>query len=104
EGALQRMEIVRRAEPLDGPDLASLRLHRKHQARAYRLVVKNDRAGTTDSVLAADVGAGLTAIVADGVDQRLARLDPDRVVTTIDVEDDVDFFVHAVSGRAAGRP
>ena len=51
------------------------RLHRKHQAGAHRLAVDDDGAGAADAVLAADMGAGLPAILADGVDQRAPRLD-----------------------------
>src|SRR5262249_49549607 len=36
----------------------------------------------------------LPAIVADGVDQRLARLDSDRVVAPVDVQRDVDLLAH----------
>jgi hypothetical protein len=45
-------------------------------------------------VLAADMGAGLAAIVADGVDQGFARLDADRIVAAVDAKRDVKFFVH----------
>ena len=72
------MQLVAVAEPFDGADVLALRLHREHQAGAHRLAVEDDRAGAADAVLAADMRAGLPAIVADGVDQRLARLDPDR--------------------------
>jgi hypothetical protein len=42
-------------------------------------------------MLAADMRTGLPALVADGVDQRLARLDADRIVAAVDIERDVDF-------------
>ena len=71
------------------------RLHGEHQAGAHRLVVDDHGAGAAHAVLAADMGAGLPAIVADGVDQRFARLDADRVIAAVDVERDVEFFVHA---------
>src|SRR5262249_56177843 len=54
-----------------------------------------DRAGAANAVLAADMGAGLPAIVADGVDQRLARLDPDRVIAPVNGKRDVDLLSHA---------
>src|SRR5579864_5746654 len=48
-------------------------------------------------MLAADMGTGLPAIIADGVDQRFARLDPDRIIAAVDIERDVGFFVHSGS-------
>ena len=70
--------VVAVREPFDRADLLALRLHGEHQAGAHRLAVEDHRAGAADAVLAADMRAGLPAIVADGVDQRLARLDADR--------------------------
>ena len=54
-------------------------LHREHQAGAHRLAVDQHRAGAANAVLAADMRAGLAAILADGVDQRPARLDANGV-------------------------
>ena len=65
-------------QTFDGADRAALGLHRKHQAGAHRLAVDNDGAGAADAVLAADMRAGLPAILADRVGQRAARLDRDR--------------------------
>ena len=75
--------------------LAAVGLDREHQAGAHRIVVEDDGAGAADAVLAADMGPGLAAVVADGVDQGAPRLDPDRIVAAIDVERDVEF----VGGR-----
>src|ERR1700724_2820918 len=88
------MQLVALRQPLDGADAFTLRLHREHQARAHRLVVEDDSAGAADAVLAADMRAGLPAVVADGVDQRLARLDPDRMVAPVDVEGDLALLGH----------
>ena len=82
------------ARPFDGADLAAVGLDREHQAGAHGVVVEDDGAGAADAVLAADMGPGLAAIVADGVDQRAPRLDPDRIVAAVDVERDVEFFGH----------
>ena len=98
EGALQRMQVVGRAEPLNGPDFPPLRLHGKHQAGARRLIVEDHRAGAADPMLAADMRAGLPAIVTDRIDQGLARLDPDGVVATIDGQRDVDLVTHTGQG------
>src|SRR5580700_9664066 len=64
---------------------------------ALQAVIDDDGAGAADAVLAADMGAGLAAVIADGVDQRLARLDADRIIAAVDGERDVGFFVHAGS-------
>ena len=72
-----------------------LRLHREHQAGAHRLAVEDDGAGAADAVLAADMRAGLAAVVADRIDQRLARLDADVVLAAVDRQRDVDFIVTA---------
>ena len=92
ERLLQRMQLAAVRQPLHGAYLLALRLHREHQARAHRLAVDDHRAGAADAVLAADMRAGLPAIVADGVDQRLARLDADGVVAAVDGQRDVEFF------------
>src|SRR5712671_5192454 len=88
------MQLVAVGQPLDRADALALRLHREHQAGAHRHVVEDHRAGPAHAVLAADMGAGLPAIVADRVDQRLAWLHPDRVVAPIDGEGDVTLFGH----------
>ena len=75
EGLLHRMQLVAVGEALDGADLLAVGLHGEHQAGAHRLAVDDHRAGAADAVLAADMGAGLAAILADGVGQRAPRLD-----------------------------
>src|SRR5262249_23249524 len=73
----------------DGADRLALRLHGEHQAGAHGFLVEDHGAGAADAVLAADMGAGLAAVVADGIDQGAARLDPDSVVAAPDVAGDV---------------
>ena len=85
EGALQRVQLVAIGQSLDGADRLAVGLHGEHQAGAHGLVVDDHGAGAAHAVLAADMGAGLAAIVADGVDQRFARLDPDRIIAAVDV-------------------
>src|SRR5271170_4141074 len=89
------MQFVAVGEAFDGADLLAVGLDCEHQAGAHRLVVDDDGAGAADAMLAADMGAGQPAIVADGVDQRFARLDPNRIIAAVDVQGDVEFFVHA---------
>ena len=94
EGALQRIEFVAVGKAFDGADLLALRLHREHQTGAHRIAVHQHRAGTADAVLAADMRAGLTAILADGIGQRAARLDAHGVRPAVDVQRDVDLPAH----------
>src|SRR5262249_18031655 len=98
-GFLHRVQLVALRQAFDRSDLPALRLHGEHQAGAHRLVVEDDGTGAADAVLAAYMGAGLPAVVADGVDQRLARLDAYVVVAPVDVEGDVDFFGHGTTRR-----
>jgi hypothetical protein len=80
--------------PSASPSTVRMRLHGEHQAGPHGDIVEDHRAGAADAVLAADMRAGLPAIVADRVDQGLARLDPDRMVAPVDVEGDVEFLGH----------
>ena len=69
------MQFVALGEALDGADVLAVGLHGEHEAGAHRLVVDDHGAGAADAVLAADMRAGLSAVLADGVDQRAPRLD-----------------------------
>ena len=79
EGALQRVELVAVGQAFDGADLFAVGLYREHQARAHRLAIDQHGAGAAHAVFAADMRAGLSAILADRIDQRAARLDPNGV-------------------------
>ena len=94
EGALQRIQFVAVGKAFDGADLFALGLHREHQTRAHRIAVDQHRAGAADTVLAADMRAGLTAILADGIGQRAARLDAHGVRLAVDVQRDVVLLAH----------
>ena len=89
-------------EAFDGADCLASRLDREHQAGAHRLAVDDHGASAADAVLAADMGAGLAAIVADGVDQRLARLDADGIIAAVDGKRDVELFGHALNTQLRG--
>src|SRR5262249_19195760 len=78
----------------DRPDLPAISLDREHQAGTDRLAVEDDGAGAADAMLAADMRAGLAAVIADSVDQGLARLDTDRVRLAVDRQRDVDLVTH----------
>ena len=92
------MKGVAIRQTLHGPDLGALALHREQQARPNRLAVDQDGARPADSVLAAEMGAGQTAVFADRVRQGLARLNLDLVSDPVDPEADVQPGGHA-SGR-----
>src|SRR5262249_7448534 len=72
----------------------------------HRLAIDQHGAGAAHPVLAADVGAGLSAVLADRIDQRAARLDADRVRLPVDRQRDVASFAHpffVVARRSAAR-
>src|SRR5690242_1456499 len=56
-------------------------------------------------MFAPDMGPGLSAILADGVDERATRLDGDGMLAPVDVERYGDFFTHAAfpAARSAAR-
>ena len=53
EGGLHRMQVLRRAQPLDGGDLVALVHHRERQAGVDPPAVDDDRAGAALAVIAA---------------------------------------------------
>ncbi len=75
-------------EALDGADLAPLGLDREHQAGAHRVAVDQHGAGAADAVLAAEMGAGEAAVLAERVGERAPRLDRDRVRRAVHRERD----------------
>jgi len=99
ERLLQRVQIVAVRQTLDRADFPTVRLHGEHQAGAHRLVVDDDCAGAANAVLAADMGAGLPAVIADRIDQRPARFDPDRVIDPVDIERDLELLGQRAHGR-----
>src|SRR5439155_16992384 len=74
ERLLQRVELAVAHQALDRAELGAVGLDGEHDARARGLAVEHDRARAADPVLAADVRAGESEILADEVDQELARL------------------------------
>ena len=81
EGLLHRMQLVA-SQP--GPRRSGFScivgLHGEHQAGAHRFAIDNDRAGAADTMLATDMGSGLSAIFTDGIGQRAPRFDGNRVI------------------------
>ena len=98
--ALQRVALLERRlqvgdfagirQALDGLDLGAVALHRQHQAAAHDLAVHPHGAGAADAVLAADMAAGERQILAQEIDQRLARLDALSDALAVDGEGNVE--------------
>ena len=71
EGGLEWIQLTgRRGKTLNGPDLMAVGLRRQHDARPCRFVVEEDGARAADAVLAADMRAGQSEILADKVAQQ----------------------------------
>ena len=60
---------------LDRLDFGAVALHREHEAAAHHRAVDAHRAGAADALLAADMAAGEAEVIAQEIDQGLARLD-----------------------------
>ena len=63
-----------RRQSFDGGDFPAVRLHGQHQAGAHRAAVAQHRACAAHTVLAADVRAGHSKLVAQEISQQHARL------------------------------
>src|SRR6185437_11364181 len=74
EGQLQVGDLAGVRHTLDGFDLGAVALRRQHQAAAHDLAVHPHGAGAADAVLAADMTPGHEQVVAQEIDQRLARI------------------------------
>jgi hypothetical protein len=100
---LQLLQLLRIGQPLDRVHAAAVRLHREHQAAAHDVAVHAQRARAAHAVLAADVRAGEAELVAQEIDQVLARQDAARHLRAVDRERDYDSVVHARSRRTPAR-
>ena len=67
--------------------LRAVALHRQHQAAAHDRAVDAHRAGTAHAVLAADMAAGERQVLAQEIDQGLARIDAFTHVLAVDGEE-----------------
>ena len=77
-------------QALHRADVAAVRLHCEHQARADRLAVDDDRAGPADAVPAADMRPRQAAFVADDVHQHAPGLGSDEMRAPVDAQVDLD--------------
>src|SRR5262249_39688885 len=104
EGLLQRMQLVRGSQALDRTELGTVRLHGEHQTRADGAAVHLDRARPTDPVLASEVQAGESEILAQEVTQQEAWLDLALVLHAVDGDRDPMLLAHdAFSSHAVAR-
>src|SRR5436309_1047728 len=97
------MQPVAIGQTLHRADTPALRLDREHQAGAHRFTIEDDGAGAADAVLAADMGPGLAAVIADHIDQRAPWLHAHVVILAVDVQGDVDFLYHRRLSRLVYR-
>src|SRR5262245_58986198 len=102
EGLLQRVEPTIAHEPLDRGDPRAVGLDREHDARARGLTVEQNGARAADAMLAADVRARQSEVLAQEVHQQLARLAAPVARDTVDgqTNDDVLALVGHVIARS----
>ena len=84
-------------DALDGLDRAAFGLHRENETAAHDVAVEPDRAGAAHAVLAADMGAGQTELVADEVGEMRARRHARRDRLAVDREGYPDLGVTRAS-------
>ena len=107
EGALQRMELVAERETFDGLDRASLHLGGEDEAREHRPAVDQHRAGAALAELAAVLGAGEPALLAQDLEQGVVGGEGDHAVLAVDAQrhggDAVERSASAVERRRRHR-
>ena len=97
EGGLQRMELLALGEALDGRDLASLHKGGEREARFHALAVHQHRAGAALAEAAALLRAGQMQVLAQGIEQRGARIERQPMLGSVDAQHDIER-----SGRGTG--
>ena len=106
ERPLQRLSSSPLAKPSTVLISFAACLNREHQTRANRRAIDQHGAGAAHAVFAADMRAGLAAIVADDVDQCTPRLDPNGVALAVDGQRDLVLLAHGgffLACRSAAR-
>ena len=99
ERSLQWVQLAcRTGEGFNGLEFVSVGLDGKHDASADSLTVEQNRARTTDAVLAADVGAGEPELLADEIAQQQARFDFALMANAVDGEVDGNSAAHRTDG------
>ena len=80
-------------------------MHRKNEAAAHHRVIEQHGAGAAHPLLAADMRSGQPEVVAQKIDQRLARFDPLANLLAIDAQFDLKrTFVHREPGTGKIAP
>src|ERR1700745_1888377 len=111
EAALQRVAPAKRVlqvgddpgigQALDRLYVGAIALHGKEQAAAHHRVIKQHGASAADALLAADMRAGQSEIVAQEIHQRFAGFDPFANFLAIDAQFDVEKSLsHALRPKA----
>src|SRR6185437_6999059 len=98
EGGLQVGGLAGVGQALDRLHHGAVALYGQHQAAAHDDAVDPHGAGAADAMLAADMAAGEHEIVAEEIDQRLARVDPFADALAVDGESDVEGGVRHARG------
>ena len=84
ERLLHRMQRRAVCQTVDRANLLADRFNRERRARVCGPAVDDHRAGAADAAIASALVAGDVGVVADGVEQRHARLDPKRHALAVD--------------------
>src|SRR6266404_3296223 len=90
EGLLNRMELAVFFETLNGGDLRSVSLHRKHRAGLYRQAIHQHSASAAVCRVATDVRAGKVARLAQELNQQHAWLNLTRTRLAVGADIDTD--------------
>jgi hypothetical protein len=99
ERLLQVRQLLANGETFHRADLRPVGLDAEDQAGPDRGLVQDHRAGPADTVLAAQVRAGVAEVVAEHVGQRPAPLDHQVVVPAVDLDRDRVRIGHRASCR-----
>src|SRR4051812_28432104 len=75
KGGLHRVQVLGRAQPLDGGDAVAFVHNRERQARKHPPAADDDGAGAALAVIAALFGTGKTEMFTQGVEQRGSRVE-----------------------------
>jgi hypothetical protein len=97
ERLLQCIQLAFLRESLDRLDGGAVGLDREHHAALEQHAVDDDGAGATVACVAAHVAARQVEVVAEEMDQQLARLD----VALVRLSVDGDLDVHQLFPRAS---
>src|SRR4029079_1667506 len=90
KGRLQVGNLAGIGKAFDGLHLGAIALGGQHQATTHNLAVNTHGAGTAHAVLTADMASGEKQVVAQVIDQRLARVDAALHAFTVDRQGDID--------------